>query len=87
MSDDTTATAFVAQLERLRDEASAASGGVPGDARVPVRQLFALAKTFIRTPCAEIETLLEHREHDTRVGAVSIMDWQARRRTTSVVTR
>jgi 3-methyladenine DNA glycosylase AlkD len=44
----------------------------------PMGQVFALAKEFIETPPAEIEKLLESPIHEVRVGAVSIMDWQAR---------
>ncbi len=32
---------------------------------------------------ADIERLLEASDHDVRVGAVAIMDWQARRKSTS----
>jgi hypothetical protein len=83
VNNDTTAAAFLARLEQLRGTTSARPGPESGTAKVPMRELFALAKTFIDTPCAEIEKLLKQPEHDTRVGAVSIMDWQARRRTTN----
>ncbi|HQR36282.1 MAG TPA: DNA alkylation repair protein [Blastocatellia bacterium] len=51
-----------------------------GDEFIGVRmgQVFALAKEFIEMPPSEIETLLESSIHEVRVGAVSIMDWQAR---------
>ena len=45
-------------------------------------QIFALAKEHMNMPPAEIEALLESPIHEVRVGAVSIMDWQARSRKT-----
>lgn len=50
---------------------------------VPMGQVFSLAKEFIDMPLDEIELLLESPIHEIRVGAVSIMDWQARRKSTS----
>lgn len=47
-----------------------------------MREIFALSKE-LDLPPAEIEFLLEQPEHDARVGAVAVMDWQARRRGTS----
>jgi 3-methyladenine DNA glycosylase AlkD len=51
-----------------------------GDKFIGVRmgQIFALAKEFMEMPPSEIEKLLESPIHEVRVGAVSIMDWQAR---------
>src|SRR5688572_4873267 len=49
---------------------------------VRMGQIFALAKEFIETPPSEIEKLLESPVHEVRVGAVSIMDWQARSKKT-----
>jgi hypothetical protein len=49
----------------------------------PMGQVFALAKEFIDMPPGEIEKLLESPNHEVRVGAVSIMDWQARSRKTA----
>ncbi|MGH9801264.1 MAG: DNA alkylation repair protein [Blastocatellia bacterium] len=55
-----------------------------GDVFIGVRmgQIFALAKEFIEMPLEEIEKLLESSIHEARVGAVSIMDWQARSKKT-----
>lgn len=55
-----------------------------GDKFIGVRmgQVFALAKEFIEMPPNEIEKLLESQIHEARVGAVSIMDWQARNKKT-----
>ena len=49
---------------------------------VRMGQVFALAKEFMEMPPAEIEKLLESPIHEVRVGAVSIMDWQARSKKT-----
>lgn len=58
-----------------------------GDIFIGVRmgQIFALAKEFIDMPLEEIEKLLESPIHEVRVGAVSIMDWEARRKKTPEV--
>src|SRR5918996_2031300 len=50
---------------------------------VSMGQVFALAKEFMDMPPKEIETLLKSPIHKIRVGAVSIMDWQARSKKTS----
>src|SRR5258706_2283913 len=49
---------------------------------IPMRQIFAHAKQFMAMPPHEIENLLESPSHQVRVGAVSIMDWQARNKKT-----
>ena len=51
-----------------------------GDVFIGVRmgQIFALAKEFIDMDLKEVEKLLESPIHEIRVGAVSIMDFQAR---------
>lgn len=51
---------------------------------VRMGQVFALAKQFMALPLAEIEKLLESPLHEARVGAVSIMDFQARNKKTPV---
>lgn len=55
-----------------------------GDEFIGVRmgQVFELAKEFIDLPPGEIERLLESSVHEMRAGAVSIMDKQARRKST-----
>jgi 3-methyladenine DNA glycosylase AlkD len=50
---------------------------------VRMGQVFALAKEFIDMPLTEIEKLLESPIHEARVGAVSVMDFQARSKKTS----
>lgn len=49
--------------------------------------VFDLAKEFIDLPLAEVERLLDEPDHLVRVGAVSIMDKQARRKKTPVEQR
>jgi 3-methyladenine DNA glycosylase AlkD len=69
---DVSARQFVKELKTLdQDKADKVLS-------VPMRQVFALAKEFMNMPPSEIETLLEHDIHEARVGAVSIMDFQAR---------
>lgn len=54
---------------------------------VGMGEIFALAKKFIDMPLDEIEQLLESPFHEARVGAVSIMDFQARSKKTSLSQR
>lgn len=72
--NDLTATGFAARLAELRSL---------GETRVPMREIFALAKEFVDTEPDQIEALLDAPDHESRVGAVSIMDFQARRRGTT----
>jgi DNA alkylation repair enzyme len=65
-----TAEEFVRRLDELPEP-------------TPMGLIFALAKECIDMSPAEIERLLENPLHAARVGAVSVMDWQARRRGTS----
>src|SRR5262245_13519898 len=74
-----TARSFEESLAALR----------PGDAPdgepyagIGMGQIFKLARDYQAMPPAEIERLLERDDHPVRVGAVSIMDWQARARKT-----
>lgn len=84
-----TAQHFVARLKAYAspEEAQARShlAASEEDIIIGVRmgQVFALAKEFMEMPLAEIEKLLESPIHEARVGAVSIMDWQARSKKTS----
>jgi len=45
--------------------------------------IFGLAKQFIQMPLGEIENLLDNEFYEARMGAVSIMDFQARDKKTS----
>ena len=79
-----TAQAFVHSLASLRP--ADRQGGEPY-AGIGMGQIFKLAKEFQPMSPAEIEQLLESDDHPVRVGAVSIMDWQARDRKTPVERR
>src|SRR5215208_1460256 len=50
---------------------------------VRMGQVFVLAKEYIDMPLDEVEKLLESSIHEVRVGAVSIMDFQARSKKTA----
>ena len=84
-----TAKQFIKRMEALRSPQAAKSHGHlaadKDDKIMGVRmgQIFALAKEFMDTPLDEVETLLESPIHEVRVGAVSIMDFQARSKKTS----
>ena len=54
---------------------------------VGMGQVFALAKASMDMSLHEIETLLEHDDHLAKVGAVSVMDFQARSRRTTLERR
>jgi 3-methyladenine DNA glycosylase AlkD len=71
------AVAFEERLDALRS----------ADGRIGMGQIFALAKEFIAMDPREIERLLESPAHEMRVGAVSVMDWQARSKKTSAERR
>jgi hypothetical protein len=71
---------FGARLAALQQAADESSSVGPG--RIPMGQLFALAKDFIGASPEQIEVLLDRPDHPPRVVAVSVMDFQARRNTT-----
>ncbi len=50
---------------------------------VRMANIFALAKQFTQMPLNEIEKLLENEYYEARMGAVSIMDFQARDKKTT----
>jgi 3-methyladenine DNA glycosylase AlkD len=95
MSDNLTATQFIAQLEARQSDAelrkiqryfkSGERNYGEGDVFIGVRMgdVFALAKEFIALPPPEIEKLLESSVHEVRAGALSIMDKQGRDKKTS----
>lgn len=89
MPDASTAERFVERLNEHRSATGAADiqryfKHGEGDVFIGVRmgQVFALAKEFIAMPPAEIERLLDNPVHEARAGAMSIMDKQARRKST-----
>src|SRR3954452_5342200 len=65
-----TAADYGAALERL----TAAADGAPA-----MRNVFGLAKSMIEMPLDDVRLLLASDEHLHRVGAVSVMDFRARR--------
>ena len=87
------ADVFLKRLKALRTPAVAKSHShlAPNedDAILGVRmgQVFALAKEFMDMPLDEVETILESPFHEMRVGAVSIMDFQARSKKTTEIRR
>jgi 3-methyladenine DNA glycosylase AlkD len=88
-----TADQFVKRLKALQSaEAARAHDHLASDQEdvimgVRMGQVFALAKEFINMPLNEIEKLLDSPIHEARVGAVSIMDFQARSKKTTAERR
>jgi len=84
---------FLKRLKALRSPAVAKSHGHlasnEDDAILGIRMghIFALAKEFMDMPLDEVETMLESPFHEMRVGAVSIMDFQARSKKTTETRR
>lgn len=80
---------FLRRLQALRSPAVAKShshlASNEDDAIFGVRmgQVFALAKEFMSMELDEVEAMLESPIHEMRVGAVSIMDFQARSKKTT----
>jgi 3-methyladenine DNA glycosylase AlkD len=58
-------------------------GDVDVDIGARMGDVFALAKEFTDMPLEQVEVLLDSPVHEVRVGAVSIMDFQARNKRTS----
>lgn len=71
---------FDARLDGLQRAADKSSSTPPG--RIRMGQIFQLAKDFVDASPHDIEVLLERPDHPPRVAAVSIMDFQARRKDT-----
>jgi 3-methyladenine DNA glycosylase AlkD len=93
MTTNLNADQFLKKLEDLRSSSVAKShshlASDDNDVILGVRmgQVFALAKKFMDLPLAEVEKLLESPFHEARVGAVSIMDFQARSKKTTEARR
>ncbi|MBF6618957.1 MAG: DNA alkylation repair protein [Patulibacter sp.] len=86
--DQLTADAYLAALEPLRsdDERRKIERRFSTDTGskvlgVRMRQLFDTAKAFTAMPLDEVERLLDSPYYEARMGAVSILDFRARRRT------
>ncbi|HEU0292229.1 MAG TPA: DNA alkylation repair protein [Anaerolineales bacterium] len=84
---------FLKRLKALRSAAVARShGNLAADQQdvilgVRMGQVFALAKEAMDMPLDEVEKMLESPIHEMRVGAVSIMDFQARSKKTTEARR
>ena len=84
-----TAKQFMERLKALSSPKAAKSHGQLASDKedqimgVRMGQVFALAKEFMDMPLDEVEKLLESPIHEARVGAVSVMDFQARSKKTS----
>jgi 3-methyladenine DNA glycosylase AlkD len=84
-----TADEFIEQLKKLSSFATAKShshlAADKDDVIIGVRmgQVFALAKECMSMDLVEVQKLLQSPIHEARVGAVSIMDFQARHKKTS----
>ena len=82
------ADVFLKRLKALRSTAVAKSHShLASDEDDPILgvrmgQVFALAKEFMTMELDEVEVMLESPFHEMRVGAVSIMDFQARSKKT-----
>ena len=89
MTTKLAANEFVKRLNALRSSSTAkshehlASDGDDVILGVRMGQVFALAKEFMDMPLNEVEKLLDSPVHEARVGAVSIMDFQARSKKTN----
>ena len=70
-----TATEFIDTLKDIGQQYS----GV-----LPKREVFYLAKDFQYMPVPEVVKLLRDENYDHRLGAVSILDWKARNKKTTV---
>ena len=79
-TESPTAQEFLRRLAELRPPDATRESPYAG---IGMGRIFALAKEFRAMSPAEIERLLENDDHSVRVGAVSIMDWQARDRKTT----
>ena len=84
-----TAQQFFERLKALRSPAVAKSHDHLASDKddvivgVGMGQIFALAKEFMSMELDEVEVMLESSFHEMRVGAVSIMDFQARNKKTT----
>ena len=93
MTPKLTSDEFVKRLNALRSSSTAkfhehlASDGDDVILGVRMGQVFALAEEFMNMPLDEVEKLLESPIHEARVGAVSIMDFQARSKKTTEARR
>lgn len=69
-----TAKEFIETLEIIGQDYSG---------EIPKREIFSLAKEYQQMPVIEVVKLLKENNDNYRIGAVSILDWQARNKKTS----
>lgn len=89
-SNDLTAAHFLTRLLKMQstDSKDSNMGAFRGDdgetesLGIPFKVVFDLGKTFIDMPLNEIDALLDSHFYEVRMGAVSIMDFQARHKKT-----
>ncbi len=89
-ANELTAAHFLTRLLKMQsaDSKDSNMGAFRGDdgetesLGIPFKAVFDLAKTFIDMPLNEIDALLDSHFYEVRMGAVSIMDFQARRKKT-----
>jgi len=77
----------VKKAQRYLDPGLKDYGDVDVSIGARMGDVFALAKEFTDMPLDEVEVLLESPDHEVRVGAVSIMDFQARNKRTPLKRR
>ena len=93
MSEKIIVNEFLQRLKALRSSSVAeahthlASGDEDVILGVRMGQVFALAREFVNMSLDEVEKMLESPIHEMRVGAVSIMDFQARNKKTDAKRR
>lgn len=84
-----TAKQFIERLKTLsskqveKSNAVLAADKTDGIMGVRMGHIFALAKEFMNMELDQVEKLLDYPAHEARVGAVSVMDFQARNKNTS----
>jgi 3-methyladenine DNA glycosylase AlkD len=92
MSQELTAEHFWSELDKRKSEAELkkydrffprANRGNDEFIGVRMGDIFKLAKIYMAMPLDEVENLLESPVHEMRVGAVSILDYQARDKKTT----
>lgn len=91
--NDITAKSFVAHLDSLSSPKHVENirrffqGGKTKIKGVPFGKVFAAAKQFTSLSLTDVEKLLDSPFYEVRMGAVSIMDFQARAKSTTTAAR
>lgn len=84
--DDLTADKFIEELKANSQPGGQKTSGFVEDSGNPAQMIgvrmgtvFEIAKRFTKMPLTEVSRLLDSRFYEARLGAVSIMDFQARK--------